>query len=104
MYRARVREQIGDHSSHGRLQGFGAIAFAVRAGVPLLVVLRAGVIEVPLTALLPRSAGPHAPSASAAAEDAAGELPEPVAAVRVGFVLEDDLPRRVDNFSGYTGA
>src|SRR5918994_6240039 len=102
-YRARVREQIKDHAPHGRLQGFGAVAFAVRAGDPLLVVLRAGVIEVAPAALLPRGAGPHAPSANAAAEDAAGELPEPLAAVRARFVLKDDLPRRVDNFSGHTG-
>src|SRR5918994_806125 len=102
-YRARVREQIKDHAPHGRLQGFGAVAFAVRAGDPLLVVLRAGVIEVPAAALLPRGAGPHAPSADAAAEDAAGELPEPLAAVRARFVLKDDLPCRVDDFSGHTG-
>src|SRR5829696_7810909 len=79
------------------------VAPAVWAGVSLFVVLRAGVVEVLPAIFFPCGAGSHASSADAAAEDAAGELPKPVAAVRVGFVLEDDLPRRVDEVSRHAG-
>src|SRR5215207_11778154 len=67
------------------------------------MVLRAGVVEVLPAIFFPCGAGSHASSADAAAEDAAGEFPKPITAVRVGFVLEDDLPRCVDKVSRHAG-